>query len=139
MAEDINNVTLVGRLAWDPEMRKTNSGVSVCQVRLAFSTRAKDSSGEWGEKSNFITVVVFGRMADLVEQYVRKGERIGVTGRLEMNEWTAKDGQKRQQIQVVASAVQFLQPKGEPAQAPAGGGSSWDSAPGGPQDDDIPF
>jgi len=120
MAANINRVTLTGRLTRDPELRNLPSGMSVCSMRLAFSTRKKDpASGEWGEKSNFIDVTVWGRQGELASQYLAKGRAVALDGRLEWREWQDQQGNNRQSIEVVADNLEFL---GSPQDAQGGGG-----------------
>ena len=89
MAADLNRVTLVGRLTRDPELRHTGGGNAICSIRLAVSSRQRDESGNWGDKSNFFDVTVFGRQAETASNYLSKGRRIGVDGR---NAIAAQDG-----------------------------------------------
>lgn len=109
MPNDMANVNLIGRLTRDPEQR---GGGAVTSFRLAFTSREKQGD-EWGDKSNFIDVVAFGRTGDTVFSYCTKGRRVGVSGRLSWREWDDKDGNKRQSIEVVANDVYFLDSAGE--------------------------
>ncbi len=142
----INSVVLVGNLTKDPELRHTPAGVPVCSLRLAVNTRRKDpATGQWGEKPNYFDVTVWGQQGENCAQYLAKGRRVGVQGRLEWREWEAQDGSKRQAVEVVAEAVQFLDSRGDgdggasylpPAES---GGASAADFPSSPADDDIPF
>lgn len=150
---DLCRLMLTCRLTKDPELRSTPSGVSVCNMRVAYSTRRKDSSGNWGDKSNYLDVTVWGNQGDRCAQYLGKGRRIAVDGRLEWREWTAQDGTKRQAYDLIADSVIFLDFKEDndngsgssssgssdftPSTAPAD-----DFVPAGHDgntDDDIPF
>ena len=141
----INSVVLVGNLTKDPELRHTPAGMPVCSLRLAVNTRRKDAAtGQWGEKPNYFDITVWGQQGENCAQYLAKGRRVGVQGRLEWREWEAQDGSKRQAVEVVADSVQFLDSRGDgegggsylpPAES---GGSSADF-PSSPVDDDIPF
>jgi single-strand DNA-binding protein len=122
---DLNRVTLVGRLTRDPELRHTGGGDPVCSIRLAVSSRARDESGNWGDKSNYFDVTVFGRQAQTAADYLSKGRRIGVDGRLSWREWQAQDGTKRQAVEVIANDLFFLDSRGE-----GGGGDYGQEAPG---------
>ena len=113
MPADLNRVTLVGRLTRDPELRHTQGGDPVCSIRLAVSSRARDESGNWGDRSNYFDVTVFGRQAETASTYLAKGRRIGVDGRLSWREWQAQDGSKRQGVEVIANDVFFLDSRGE--------------------------
>jgi single-strand DNA-binding protein len=155
MPADLNRVTLVGRLTRDPELRHTQGGDPICSIRLAVSSRARDEGGNWGDRSNYFDVTVFGRQAETASTYLAKGRRIGVDGRLSWREWQTQDGSKRQSVEVIANDLFFLDSRGEGGgeasqgagwsrQAPAAGG---DLAPvGAPaggasaaEDSDIPF
>ena len=156
MPADLNRVTLVGRLTRDPELRHTGGGDPICSIRLAVSSRSRDDSGNWGDKSNYFDVTVFGRQAQTAADYLTKGRRIGVDGRLSWREWQAQDGTKRQAVEVIANDLFFLDSRGEggggsqessgwsqPAGAGAGGGGDLpvdrsDMQPA-TADDDIPF
>jgi single-strand DNA-binding protein len=83
--------------------------MSVCSLRVAFTTRKKDQqTGEWGEKSNFVDVSVWGRQGENVAQYMTKGRQIAIDGRLEWREWETPNGEKRQTIDIVADNVEFI-------------------------------
>lgn len=142
MAADLNRVTLVGRLTRDPELRHTGGGTAVCNLRLAVSSRAQDEQGEWGDKSNYFDVTVFGRQAESVTEYMGKGRRIGVDGRLSWREWSTQDGGKRQSVEVIAQDVFFLD-SARDQQAPASGGNDIPTPPptrgSSAGDMDIPF
>lgn len=142
----INSVVLVGNLTRDPELRHTPSGMAVCSLRIAVNTRRKDqATGQWGEKPNYFDVTVWGQQGESCAQYLSKGRQVGVQGRLEWREWEAQDGGKRQAVEIVADAVQFLGSRadggaGENAYVPAGAGAqAADADFGTGGDDDIPF
>lgn len=137
---NINRVVLVGNLTKDPEVRYTPGGTAVTNLRLAVNTRRKDgATGEWTEKPNYFDVVVWGAQGEACGQHLAKGRPVAVDGRLEWREWEAQDGTKRQAVEVVADAVQFLGGKKEGDGAttnefvPAGSTGASDPT------DDIPF
>jgi single-strand DNA-binding protein len=103
----LNRVVLIGRLTRDPELRSTPSGTSVCGLRLACNSSRKDAEGVYAERPNYFDVSVFGAPGENVAQYMRKGSRVGVDGRLEWREWESS-GEKRQAVSIVADTVQFL-------------------------------
>ncbi len=157
MPADMNRVSLVGRLTRDPELRHTASGDPVCGMRLAVSSRARDENGNWGDRSNYFDVTVFGRQADTVSTYMTKGRRIGVDGRLSWREWQAQDGTRRQSVEVIANDIFFLDSRSDGGGG-GGGGEGWGeqrpaqprnempvdtsdmrSGPAPSDDDDIPF
>jgi single-strand DNA-binding protein len=143
MAGDINRVTLVGRLTREPELRHLPSGNAVLQLGLAVNGRQKDETGNWVDKPNFFDVKVFGNQAEMLMNYLAKGRRIGVDGRLDWSSWEANDGSKRSKVEVVAQTVQFLDSKGEtgdaPQYVPAAATAQANADFGGAADDDIPF
>lgn len=152
---NINRVVLVGNLTRDPELRHTPSGMSVCSLRIAVNTRRKDgATGEWTEKPNYFDVTVWGNQGEACAQYLGKGKQCGIDGRLEWREWEAQDGTKRQAVEIIADAVQFLGGgQGSGGSGGSGGQSSSaaqgdgyrstagqaDADFGGGSDDDIPF
>jgi single-strand DNA-binding protein len=144
MAGDINRVTLVGRLTRDPELRHLPSGTQVLQLGLAVNGRQKDEGGNWTDKPNFFDVKVFGNQADMLNQHLSKGRRIGVDGRLDWSSWESQDGSKRSKVEIIANSVQFLDSRteggnGERQFVPAAATAGNEDFGGGSQDDDIPF
>jgi single-strand DNA-binding protein len=157
-ATNINRVIITGNLTRDPELRSTGSGMSVCSLRVACNTRRKDqSTGEWVDKPNFFDVTVWGAQGENCARFLAKGRPVAIDGRLEWREWEDREsGHKRQAIDIIADAVQFLggrddmggggngfTPRSDvpadtsdfaPAGAPAASGGN--SSAG---DDDIPF
>jgi len=103
-----NKVILVGNLARDPERRTLPSGTPLADLRLAVSRRYTLQSGESKEETLFINVTVFGKQAETVVKYMKKGRPILIEGRLRQEEWTSKDGQKQSRISVVAEQFRFL-------------------------------
>jgi single-strand DNA-binding protein len=119
MARSVNQVILLGNLTRDPELRQTPSGQSVCSFSLALNRAYKDQSGEWQEVTDYIDVVCWGPLAERVNQYLSKGRRALVQGRLQSRSWE-QDGQKRSKVEVLANDVTFLDGRGEGGE----GGSS---------------
>ena len=101
----MNNVSLIGRLTRDPELRTTSSGLSTCRFSLAVDGRP-DASGN--PHTDFINIVVFGAQADNVSKYCKKGSQVGISGRIQTGSYTAQDGSTRYTTDVVAARVQFL-------------------------------
>ena len=144
MAGDINRVTIVGRLTRDPELAHLPSGTSVLKLGVAVNGRQKDDAGNWADKPNFFDVKVFGNQADMLNQHLSKGRRIGVDGRLDWSSWEAQDGSKRSKVEIIANSVQFLDSRteggnGERQFVPAAATAGNEDFGGGSQDDDIPF
>jgi single-strand DNA-binding protein len=144
MAGDINRVTIVGRLTRDPELQYLQSGTGVLRLGVAVNGRQKDAAGNWVDKPNFFDVKVFGAQAEMLNNHLAKGRRVGVDGRLDWSSWEAPDGSKRSKVEIVAQSVQFLDSRGD-AEAggerqfvPAGATAAADADFAG-ADDDIPF
>ncbi len=107
MARSFNQVTLMGNLTRDPELRSTPNGQSVCNFSLALNRSYKGSDGEWTEATDFIDIVAWGALGERVAQYLSKGRPALVSGRLQSRNWE-QDGVKRTKVEVVAQDVTFL-------------------------------
>src|SRR3954470_21637617 len=119
MARSFNQVTLMGNLTRDPELRTTPSGASVCSFSLALNRSYKNAEGSWVEATDFIDIVAWGPLGERVAQYLTKGRPALVSGRLQSRSWE-QDGNKRSKVEVVAQDVTFLG-------GPGGGGPSTSS------------
>ena len=154
-----NKVILVGNLTRDPELRYTPKGTAIAKIGLAVNRVWTNEAGEKKEEVTFVDVDVFGRTAENVGQYMRKGSPILIEGRLRLDQWDDKQtGQKRSKLGVVAETVQFLgaargdssgtrdseggealaQPRSRPAPAPAAPSAPAPDGPP-PEEDDVPF
>jgi single-strand DNA-binding protein len=111
MARSVNQVILMGNLTRDPELRQTPSGQNVCSFSLALNRAYRDQSGEWQEATDYIDVVAWAQLAERVSQYLTKGRRCLVQGRLQSRSWE-QDGQKRSKVEVLANDVTFLDGRG---------------------------
>jgi single-strand DNA-binding protein len=107
-ASNINVVVVTGNLTRDPELRSTPGGTSVCGMRIAVNTRRKGADGNWEDKPNYFDVTVWGAQGENCANYLSKGRPVAIEGRLEWREWEAKDGSKRQNVEIIANSVQFL-------------------------------
>ncbi len=106
MANDINVVTLVGRLTRDSELKYTNSGTAVCKFSLAVN-RKKRSGDQWTDEVSYFDVVLWGKQGEALQQYLAKGKQIAVSGELRQNRWE-QDGQNRSKVEVIANNIQLL-------------------------------
>jgi single-strand DNA-binding protein len=105
----VNKVIILGRLGQDPELKYTPSGAAVCNFSLATSESWTDkSSGQKNEKTEWHRVVVWGKLAELCNQYLSKGRQAFVEGKLQTRSWDDKDGNKRYTTEISASTVQFI-------------------------------
>jgi single-strand DNA-binding protein len=157
-ASNVNVVVITGNLTRDPELRHTGGGTAVCDLRVAVNSRRKDQSGNWVDKPNYFDVTVWGAQGENCANYLSKGRPVAIEGRLDWREWEAKDGGKRQAVQIIANTVQFLGSRdgaggGNGNSGGGGGGFSprsdvpadmgdFEPTPasgGGASEDDIPF
>lgn len=158
MAGGINKVILIGNLGADPEVRFTPSGQAVANFRIATSESWNDkTSGQKQERTEWHRIVVWGKLAELCGEYLKKGRQCYVEGRLQTREWTDKEGKKNWTTEVVANTVQFLGgggggqrsggeggysgggSRGPADQGSGGAGGPPDDMGGPPPSDDIPF
>lgn len=140
MARSFNQVTLMGNLTRDPELRSTPSGQSVCSFSLALNRSYKGADGTWQEATDYVDVVAWGPLGERVAQYLTKGRPALVSGRLQSSTWE-KDGQKRSKVEVIAQDVTFLGGRGEGGEGGgfSGGGSAAPAAKPTkkPKEDDV--
>jgi len=140
MARSVNQVIIMGNLTRDPELRQTPSGQSVVSFSLALNRSYKDQSGEWQEATDYIDVAAWGPLAERVAQYMTKGRRALVQGRLQSRSWE-QEGQKRTKVEVLANDVTFLDGRGEGGEGSQGGSfggsSNGGSSNGSGKKDDV--
>jgi single-strand DNA-binding protein len=139
-----NKVILIGNLTRDPELRYTPKGTAIAKVSLAVNRTWKDEAGEKREEVTFVEVDAFGRTAENIGQYLRKGRPCLIEGRLKLDQWDDKTtGQKRSRLGVVCETCQFLGAGKADGGKPTGEGVQPDApmenqaAP--PESDDVPF
>jgi single-strand DNA-binding protein len=111
--------TTIGNLGNDPELRYSASGSPFLRFNVAANYRALNQSGEWEDRTEWVRVTVMGQRAEKLNQYLRKGSRVYVEGRLEARPWTDNAGNLRAGLEVVASEVQFMSARGDDEQQPA--------------------
>lgn len=115
---NLNKVMLIGRLTRDPEVRAFANGGKVAKFGFAVNNRRKNpSTGQWEDEPVWLDIEAFnrgdfGKNADLVEQYLRKGSQVFIEGHLQLDQWTDKEGQKRSKMKIVLDNMQFLEPRG---------------------------
>lgn len=158
-ARGVNKVILVGNLGADPEVRTSPNGSTIANIRLATGEAWKDQQGQLQERTEWHRVVIFGRSAEVARDYLRKGSKVYLEGRLQTRKWQDKNGQDQYTTEVVAQEFQMLDragmegggarpsgpPAGRPAQESASRGTQDPGfGSGSPStdldfDDDIPF
>ena len=113
MAKSVNKVILVGNLGKDPEVKFTPSGVPVAKFSLATNERYKDKSGEWQDRTEWHNIVAWQRLAEIVGEYVKKGSKIYIEGRLQTSSWEDKQsGEKKYRTEIVAQDLVLLSGRG---------------------------
>ena len=151
MARGVNKVILVGNLGQDPELRYTGSGTAVCNLRLATNESYKDASGEWVERTEWHSVVAWARLAEICNEYLKKGSQVYFEGSLQTRQWDDKDGNTRYTTEIKAKEMMILSGRG-PGDDSFGSSRSTSSAPAAAAadsgskddytfqpDDDLPF
>lgn len=127
----VNKVILVGRLGRDPETRYTGGGQAVANFSVATDESYKDKNGERQKRTEWHKIVVWGKQAEIAQQYLKKGSLIFIEGRIQSREWQDKEGQKRTSFEIVANNFRMLGGRSEgAAAASAGGGASTRSGGG---------
>lgn len=141
MSKSINQVILMGNLTRDPELRTTPNGQSVCSFSLAVNRSWQGSDGTQQDAVDYFDITAWGKLGELVNQYLKKGRKCLVQGRLSQRSWE-QDGQKRSKVEVVASDVTFLDGGGQRgddsgySSQPSGGNNSGQSQ-GSNQNNDV--
>jgi single-strand DNA-binding protein len=153
MARSVNKIILLGNVGKDPEIRATGGGTMVANFSLATTDRAKDAGGNWTDRTEWHNLVAFQRTAEIVRDYVKKGSKLYVEGKIQTRSWDDKtSGEKKYRTEVLVNELVLLSGKGEGGEGGGynrGGGSSYDQRNSGSSDDlvnsteitddDIPF
>ena len=113
MSKNINTVVIAGRTTKDPEIKVTPSGTAVLSLSLAVNDTKKNAQGEWEEIANFFDCVLFGERAERIAQYITKGSKLTVNGRLHQNRWQAQDGTNRSSVSIIVQDIE-LPPRSQP-------------------------
>lgn len=138
---DINNVSLTGRLTRDPELRVTAGGTQLLSFTLAFNTSVRNrQTGEWDERGNFIDCTMFGKRAEALLNFLAKGQKVAIAGKLRYATWD-KDGQRHSKLDLIVDEIDFMaqrQEASQPTPAPAAPQASMSPVVD-TFDEDIPF
>jgi single-strand DNA-binding protein len=124
MAGSLNKATIIGNLTRDPEMRQTTSGQNVCSFSIATNRTWKGNDGQKQEQVEYHNVVAWGKLAEICGQYLQKGKKVYIDGRLQTRDWEGKDGVRRYRTEIVAENMIMLSRGGD-----GGGGSFAPNAP----------
>lgn len=134
----INKAILIGNLGADPEVRYTQNGAAVANFNIA-TTENWVKDGQKEEKTEWHRIVAFGRLGEVCGEYLSKGSKVYIEGRIQTRQWDDKDGNKRYTTEIVAREMKMLSPRGSSEQ---GGGGSYSEEPPMPEPmmgDDVPF
>ena len=112
---DLNRATIIGNVTRDPELRTTATGQSVASFAVATNMMWTDAQGQKQQRAEFHNIVAWGKLADICKQYLTKGKKVYVEGRLQTREWEAQDGQKRMRTEIVADNMIMLDRGGAPS------------------------
>jgi single-strand DNA-binding protein len=136
----VNKVILIGRLGADPEVRYTQEGMMVTNLRVATNEYRKDKSGERVDRTEWHRVVAFGKLAEICGNYLSKGRLVYIEGSLRTRQWEDKEGNKRSTTEIMANNMQMLESKGG-GREEGGAGGGMPPYGGGEQapDEDVPF
>jgi single-strand DNA-binding protein len=122
MAKSVNKVILVGNLGKDPEVKYTPNGTAVAKFSLATNERFKDKGGEWQDRTEWHSIVAWQRLAEIIGEYVKKGSKVYIEGRLQTSSWEDKQsGEKKYRTEIIASDLVLLGGRGE-----GGGGGDFE-------------
>ncbi len=141
----VNKVILVGRLGRDPETRYTSGGQAVCNFTLATDESFKDRSGERQKRTEWHRIVLWAKLAEIAQQYLKKGTMVYIEGRIQSRQWDDRDGNKRTTVEIVGNVMRMLSSRAETAAAAAGAEAEAPAPPEEPavgpevSDEDIPF
>lgn len=143
----LNKAMIIGRLGQDPDVKYTQSNTAVANLSVATNERYKDNNGEFQERTEWHRVVAWGRLAEICQQYLRKGSLIYIEGPIQTRQWEDKDGQKRYTTEIRALQMTMLDSRGDSGggqQQPSSGGSQMSSnvqldSSFDDMDDDLPF
>ena len=119
-----NKIIIVGNLGRDPELRYTPQGTAVCNFSMATNEKRRDKSGEMQDITTWFRITLWNRQAENASKYLQKGSSVYIEGRLKLDEWTDRDGNTRQTLDVTATDMQFLGGRQDGMSAAAGSGSS---------------
>lgn len=133
MARGVNKVILLGNVGKDPEIRTTQGGMNVASFSLATAERTKDQTGNWTDKTEWHNLVAFGRTAEIVRDYVKKGTQLYIEGKIQTRSWDDKEsGQKKYRTEIIVNEMNLLGGRGEGGGEGRGSSSgSYERSPGG--------
>ncbi|HDL98030.1 MAG TPA: single-stranded DNA-binding protein [Desulfobacteraceae bacterium] len=138
----INKVILIGNLGADPEIRYTQSGTPVVNFRIATTERWKDKDGQQQEQTEWHNIVAWKRLAEICGEYLAKGSKVYIEGKLQTRKWQDQNGNDRYTTEIIAKEMKMLSPRGTTDNSNQGGGDGYQDLPPEPSHgtgEDVPF
>jgi len=135
---NLNKVMLIGRLTRDPETRYTSGGTAVCEIGLAVNESWTDKQGNRQENTAYVDITLWGRQAEIADEYLNKGSQVFIEGKLKLDQWETREGEKRSKLKVTATGMQFIgsrQGGGQQQQQQSQGQMAYSGTP----EEEIPF
>ena len=153
MARSLNKVQIIGNLGADPEIKYSANGTAMANLKVATSDSRKNKEGEWEERTEWHRVLLLGRNAENAKDYLHKGSKVYIEGKIETRSWDDQNGQKHYMTEIIGNDMMFLdakdksapdnhEPAQQPARRPSGGSSPRPQAPAPKfpaEEDDLPF
>lgn len=134
MPANLNKVQVIGNVTRDVDLKRTQGGTAVCDIGIAVNENRKDANGQWQEETLFLDVTLWGRNAEIADEYAGKGASVYVEGRMKLESWTDPNGYERKKLKIIGDRLQLLGGRSEAKQRPT-------PAPAvkAPMADDFPF
>ena len=136
MPANLNKVQVIGNVTRDVDLKRTQGGTAVCDIGIAVNENRKDANGQWQEETLFLDVTLWGRNAEIADEYAGKGASVYVEGRMKLEAWTDPNGYERKKLKIIGDRLQLLGGRSEAKQRPTPAPSPAAKAP---MADDFPF
>ena len=136
MPANLNKVQVIGNVTRDVDLKRTQSGTAVCDIGIAVNENRKDANGQWQEETLFLDVTLWGRNAEIADEYAGKGASVYVEGRMKLEAWTDPNGYERKKLKIIGDRLQLLGGRSEAKQRPTPAPAPAATAP---MVDDFPF
>lgn len=136
MPANLNKVQVIGNVTRDVDLKRTQGGTAVCDIGIAVNENRKDANGQWQEETLFLDVTLWGRNAEIADEYAGKGALVYIEGRMKLEAWTDPNGYERKKLKIIGDRLQLLGGRSEAKQRPTPAPAPAAKAP---MADDFPF
>jgi single-strand DNA-binding protein len=136
MPANLNKVQVIGNVTRDVDLKRTQGGTAVCDIGIAVNENRKDANGQWQEETLFLDVTLWGRNAEIADEYAGKGASVYIEGRMRLEAWTDPNGYERKKLKIIGDRLQLLGGRSEAKQRPTPAPAAVAKAP---MADDFPF